>query len=188
MKTSHYFQIRFISVCVFIFFITGPVRAVPESGKWVVENKQIKLEMIARTPEQMAAFYEARGFPRKVLDEVKKMCFITVGVTNKSRDIIWMRLANWTFSLPQGSLKRFHRNELKARWQQFGLAQRHQSTFRWTLIPEVLDYRPEEHEGGNIVLPRTGSSFSLRAEFVMGANEQGKHISIQLNDLRCTED
>ena len=188
MKTANYVQIRFISGCLLALFMAEPILAAPAKNTWVVENKYIKLEMIARTPEQMAAFYEARGFPKAAIRELARMCFITTSLKNKSRDVIWMKLANWKFTGKQGSLKRFHRNELKARWQQIGLAQQYQSTFRWTLIPEVLDYRPDEREGGNIVLQRTGKPFSLQAQFVMGTEQDGKHLSVKIDDLRCAED
>jgi len=188
MKTANYFRTHYILVYVASLLMAGSAFAQSEATSWVVENKHIKLEMIARTPEQMAAFYEARGFPKTAIQELKQLCFITTGVTNKSHEIIWMKLANWQFTTKQGSLKRFHRNELKARLQKTDLAQQYLSTFRWTLIPETLDYRPEEREGGNIVLPATAEVFSLHAEFVMGAEKTGKHISIQLNNLRCAKD
>ncbi len=188
MKTAHYFQLQSMSVCLAVLLMARPVLAISEADSWVVENRYIKLEMIARTPEQMAAFYEARGFPKTAIRELSQMCFITVGLTNKSRDVIWMKLANWKFISKQGPLKRFHRNELKARWRQIGLAQQYQSTFRWTLIPEVLDYRPDEREGGNIVLQRTGEPFSLQAQFVVGAEQQGETIAVQIDDVRCAED
>jgi len=188
MKIANYFQIRFIAASLPALFMGGLVLAAPSKDNWIVENKYIKLEMIARTPEQMAAFYEARGFPKTAIRELGQMCFITVRLTNKSHDVIWMKLDNWKFTSKQGRLKRFHRNELKARWQQIGLAQQYQSTFRWTLIPEVLDYRPDEREGGNIVLQRTAEAFSFQAQFVMGAEEDGRSISIRINNLRCAED
>lgn len=188
MKTAHYIQIQSMLVCLTALLMAGPLLAVPAQNKWVVENKYIKLVMIARTPEQMAAFYEARGFPKTVIRELDKMCFITTSLRNKSQDVIWMKLANWKFTSKQGSLKRFHRNELKARWQKIGLAQQYQSTFRWTLIPEVLDYHPGEREGGNIVLQRTGEAFSFQAQFVIGAKDDGKSLSVQINNLRCAED
>ncbi len=188
MKTANYFRIQYILIYFASLLMAGSAFALPEATRWVVENEHIKLEMIARTPEQMAAFYEARGFPKTAIQELNQMCFITTGVTNKSREVIWMKLANWTFTNKQGSLKRFHRNELKARLQKTDLAQQYLSTFRWTLIPETLDYRPEEREGGNIVLPGTSEPFNLHAAFVMGDEKTGKRISIELNDLRCAKD
>jgi hypothetical protein len=63
-----------------------------------------------------------------------------------------------------------------------------QSTFRWTLIPETLDYLPGEHEGGNIILPFTDKPISLTATFATGGNKQGETITITTDKLFCAED
>jgi len=190
MNAMRYFRIPSLSMCLAALFMTTSAWAAsaPDEIR-VAENAYLRLEMIARTPEQMAAFYEARGFPKAAIHELDRFCFITTSVTNKTREVIWMRLANWIFTDKEGQvLKRVHRKDLLARLQKIGLAQQYRSTFRWTLIPEVLDYRPEEREGGNIALPRTTKPFHLKAEFVMGAKEEGKHIFVELDDLRCVED
>ena len=62
-----------------------------------------------------------------------------------------------------------------------------QSTFRWTLIPETLDYLPGEHEGGNIVLTFTKEPISVTATFATGENKQGEKISITIDKLFCAE-
>ena len=63
-----------------------------------------------------------------------------------------------------------------------------QSTFRWTLIPEQLDYLPAEREGGNILLPFTKDPISVTATFATGNNKQGKKITITSDKLFCAED
>jgi len=63
-----------------------------------------------------------------------------------------------------------------------------QSTFRWTLIPETLDYLPYEREGGNIILPFTKDAITLKAAFATGENKQGKTITISTDKLFCAQD
>jgi hypothetical protein len=63
-----------------------------------------------------------------------------------------------------------------------------QSTFRWTLLPEALDFRPDESEGGNITLERTAESFALEARFAVGADRTGGDIEVRLDGLHCAED
>lgn len=152
------------------------------------ENEHLKLVLIPRTPDQMAAFYEARGFPGNALSVISNLCFITVGIKNKRRDILWLNLDNWSFYTNNSYIRRIHRSEWPERWNKLEVPQRLQSTFRWTLLPETLDFRPDENEGGNIILPRITGSFSLVAKFLTGADKQGKEIRIQLNDLACAED
>lgn len=153
-----------------------------------IEAPELEVKFMPRTPNQMASFYEARGFPRAMRDVLKKQCFITVGILNKSKTKIWLDLSNWQFSAGGKPLKREHRDYWKKRWQAMGMPLSKQSTFRWTLIPETLDYLPDEHEGGNIVLPFTDKPISLTATFATGDNKQGKKITISTDKLFCAED
>ncbi len=153
-----------------------------------VTTPELEIKFKARTPNQMASFYEARGFPKAMRDILKQQCFITVGILNKSQTKIWLNLSSWQFSIAGKPLKREHRDYWKKRWQDMGVPLNKQSTFRWTLIPETLDYLPGEHEGGNIVLPFTDRTISLTATFATGENKQGKRLTVTTDKLFCAED
>ncbi len=152
-----------------------------------VKTAELEMKFMARTPDQMVSFYEARGFPKAMLDVLKQQCFITVGIQNNSDDKIWLDLSTWTFSSAGKPIKREHRDYWKKRWQEMNIPLSKQSTFRWTLIPETLDYLPGEHEGGNIVLPFTKEPISVTATFATGENKQGEKISITIDKLFCAE-
>ena len=165
----------------------------------VVTNMQATLPIIIKTPEmeidftprsadQLGSFYEARGFPKEMRDVLRQQCFITVGILNSSNTKIWLDLSSWRFSVEGKPLKREHRDYWKKRWQDMGIPLSKQSTFRWTLIPEALDYLPGEHEGGNIILPFTKKPISLTATFASGEDKQGKTITITTDKLFCAED
>ncbi len=51
------------------------------------ENEQILMVLVPRAPEQMAAFYEARGFPQNAIDLITDTCFVTVHIENKSQQV-----------------------------------------------------------------------------------------------------
>lgn len=152
------------------------------------ENDRLKLRLIPRSPAQMAGFYEARGFPAPMIDELKQACFITVGIHNKSNDILWLDLGNWQFSLDGQPLRRIQRNEWKTRWKKMGVPLASQSTFRWTLLPEQLDFHPGEREGGNITLERVSGEFTLSAHFDRGAQRQAAPLRVHLKGLQCAKD
>jgi hypothetical protein len=61
------------------------------------------------------------------------------------------------------------------------------STFRWTLIPETLDYLPDEEEGGNIILPRVSGPIQVKASFPTGEHKQGPVINIEFDRLFCAD-
>ena len=151
-------------------------------------DERLTVRLTPRTPQQMAAFYEARGFQPAMIDVVSAQCFITVLIKNTSADIVWLDLAQWTFHDADGRLERRHRDDWRRQWQVLDIPLAHQSTFRWTLLPERLDFRPGEHEGGNIILPRTGRPITISARFDAGTDRSGKPILVELNNVRCAED
>lgn len=154
----------------------------------ILFDQGVELSFTPRTPQQMAAFYEARGFPQAMIEILSQQCFITVRVHNKSKDVVWMDLASWQFSSNGQTVHRYHRNEWKKRWQDMNMPQASQSTFRWTLLPEKLDYQPDEAEGGNIILPATDTPLTLELDFRTGADKQGSVIHIRYQSLYCAQD
>ncbi len=141
-----------------------------------------------RTPNQMSAFYEARGFPPPMVSLLSKQCFITVRIHNTGQQTIWLDLNNWEFSSEGKPLRRFHRSHWKPVWKDMQVPMAKQSTFRWTLIPEQLDYQPQEAEGGNIILPRVSTRISLKARFNTGPDQKGPVITYTNDKLQCAYD
>ena len=154
----------------------------------VIQTPELEIELAPRTPNQIGSFYEARGFPKSMLKVLRKQCYISVRITNNSNQTIWLELSNWEFSSAGKTIKREHRDYWKDRWTDMGIPLNKQSTFRWTLLPETLDYLPGEHEGGNIILPFSNQAISLTASFNTGENKQGKPITITTDKLFCAED
>lgn len=154
----------------------------------IIKTPEMELAFVPRSPNQMSSFYEARGFPKMMLETLKGECFITVGIQNNSDTKIWLDLSNWEFSSAGKTLTRESRDYWKQRWQTLNAPLNKQSTFRWTLIPETLDYLPGEHEGGNIILPFSKDYITLKATFATGENKQGKTITITTDKLFCAED
>ena len=153
-----------------------------------VSNAHIDVQFAPRTPHQIMSFYEARGFPAQMIDILSHQCFITVRIHNKSKQKVWHDLARWRFSHNGKPLKREHRNYWLDKWQSMDMPQASISTFRWTLLPESLDYLPDEEEGGNIILPRVDGPITVNATFRSGDNKQGPDISIVYDRLYCAED
>jgi len=152
-----------------------------------VSTEHIEIQFAPRTPNQLMSFYEARGFPSEMIDILSQQCFITVRIHNKSKEIIWHDLATWQFSHNGKPLKRAHRNYWLDKWHTMNIPQASISTFRWTLIPETLDYLPDEEEGGNIILPRVNGPIAVTASFTTGDDKQGDELYIEYNDLYCAE-
>lgn len=148
-------------------------------------HSALHVDLEPRTPEQVSAFYAARGFPRQMVEILSNQCFITVRIHNTSDEVIWLELANWRFIADGEPLTRLHRDAWKARWQAMDVPLSSQSTFRWTLLPETLDFQPGEREGGNIILPSSTGSISVRAEFATGRDGKGPVIRRSFDNVHC---
>jgi hypothetical protein len=151
------------------------------------ESDQLLINLSPRTPQQIAAFYEGRKFGEAMIEVLREQCFITVFIKNKTRDILWLDLDHWQFYNADGPITRHDRAYWKARWQQMHIPLAHQSTFRWTLLPEQLNYLPDEREGGNIVLPRDTRPFTIEARFDTGPERGGQPIHVTLDKLQCAD-
>ena len=169
--------------CLLLVLLAALNATAGAAGKAAVE-----LDFKPRTPNQMSAFYEARGFPEAMIRPLHEQCFITVRVTNTGKDVVWLDLANWLFTVNGKPVQRYHRNDWLGKWKRMGMPAAHRSTFRWTLIPETLDYQPGESEGGNIILPRVKGPIHLHAEFATGADRKGPPLRLDVDKLRCAED
>jgi hypothetical protein len=168
------------------FSVAAAAADKPESFGF--ENAQLQVHLMSRTPNQMAAFYEARGFPKNMVETLKGYCFLTVGIRNKSRDVLWLDVDQWHFVALGGEVERMQRSRWKELWTAMAVPQAAQSTFRWTLLPETLDFRPDEGEGGNVVLKRIDTPFSLTARFATGEDKQGGAIEVRIDGIQCAND
>lgn len=163
-----------------LLVLSGTAIAAPDS--------RVEITFRPRSPEQMSAFYEARGFPAPMIELLAKQCFITVRVHNTGKNTIWLDLSRWRFTTQGKEITRYHRKYWLQKWQQMNVPLAKQSTFRWTLIPEVLDYQPDEAEGGNIILPQVKGPISLNAEFASGPDKRGTPVKVRYDNLHCAED
>ncbi len=153
-----------------------------------IENDQILIVLIPHAPEQMAAFYEARGFPRDAIDLIRQTCFVTVHIENKSRSTIWLEQKNWRTSSNSKPLPRLGRDYWDRQWNEINLRLASRSTFGWTQLPLVRDLQPDEPVGGNIIFPGTTESFDLEARFYIGQDKRGGMLVTRFENIQCPED
>ena len=189
MRTIQYLYILVLSMglSASVFASDPALESVTAKGNRY-ENKLFRIRYIARTPNQIAAFYEARGFPDFAINEVRKVCFITFGVGNKSDQKLYHDLNQWQFTNADGPVKRVLRPDWKARWKELGLEKRFQSTFRWTLMPEKLDFYPQEGEGGNLIFLRTGKPLTITAHIRIGEGDKTSLHQVTFKNIQCTTD
>lgn len=157
-----------------------------------IEHKGIVMHVRVRTPAQIRAFYEARGFPQAALDLLARSCFLSVGIVNGSRQIVWLEPARFDISTEDHGRRRplelrDHR-WWQARWSSLAVDKPQQATFGWTLLPLSRDLRPDEPVGGNIVIERVSGPVFITARFDLGRERLGGRFLLQLPPLVCKSD
>ena len=167
----------------------SPTGSAPlKPNQYRAENDLVRIRLTARTPDQIRAFYEARGFPPDALKELAQTCFITIGILNKSRRVVWHKLDHWIFYSNGEELTRFRRKHWNQRWQALAVRAGLRATFRWTLLPEELDFQPDEGEGGNIILPRVRTPITIKAVFYKETIAAQNAVNLHIGDIRCAVD
>jgi hypothetical protein len=184
---------RLTLVLAALLVVTAPAAAAPwKDGETppgpYVENDRLFMLLRLHTPEQISAFYEARGFPPPALERIRRTCFITTHVSNKSDDVLWLETANWRITQDGRPVKRLDRAYWNGVWDEISLPQAKRATFGWTQLPDVRDLQPTEPVGGNIVLPRNARPYTIQANFHTGADKRKDMISVDFENLQCPED
>ena len=173
--------------CLLLWLLCWPLFSFAADTRIVRDGLSFYLS--ARTPEQTDAFYSARGLPQPAVQAIAQTCFLTVGLHNRSADIVWLDLAQWRFADASGrEIMRISLPEWAARWQKMGVPLAAQATFGWTQLPETRDMQPDEDVGGNVPLIPPPGEFTLVARFPTGATGKGKPIIISVPGLTCPRD
>ena len=152
------------------------------------EDERVTMRLVIRTPEQLSAFYQGREFNRAAIDRILDTCFITPIIRNKTFDVLWLELDHWRFDAGGRAIPRIKRDYWPAKWREADLPQAQQSTFGWTLMPEVRDLRLDESVGGSVVIPMQSQPFTLTANFHTGTDKQGDIKSIVFEGIECATD
>ena len=107
---------------IIILFIGAGSIVLAADKDLVFENEKIKLQLFPRTPNQMAGFYEAREFPKEMVDVLTGFCFMTVVIHNKTKNVFWMDVDDWKFVSYTGEVQRIHRKQWQSRWEKMNIA------------------------------------------------------------------
>jgi len=152
------------------------------------EDSEVSVRLVLRTPEQLSAFYQGREFNQAAIDRILETCFITPIIHNKTLDVLWLELDNWQFDADKRAIARIKRDYWPEKWREAGLPQAQQSTFGWTLMPEVRDLRLDESVGGSVVIPMQSRPFTMTANFHTGMDKKGKIKTIVFEGIQCVSD
>lgn len=153
-----------------------------------INTRQYRIRLNPRTPEQIAAFYYGRGFPSAMVKKIQTLCFITIGVRNKTNGLLLLDFNNWKFQSAKGQVKRYTRTHWIAQWKKNQFPLRTIATFRWTVLPEKYEFQPDEGEAGNILLERTDQAFSINATLHLKRGNKTESLAVTFPTMKCASD
>jgi len=163
--------------------------AAPDDGRLTFREQGFTMAVTARTPDQIAAFYSARGFPRDAVQRLTQACFITVSMRNETGKVVWLEPEEWRIVDRDGHVvNRITRQQWDQLWETMNLPEANRATFGWTQLPDQRDLQPGEAVGGNITLVRIPGEFALTARFSTGQDRKGGVLSMQVPRLKCALD
>lgn len=170
-----------------LLLLTSSTTAVEteNADPYSIKNQWFTFRLISRSPEQMAAFYEGRGFSPVAIARIKKACFFTAVMRNHGAEVVWLELSRWKFQTEFGPVQRINRQQWQTYWNQDKVPLAQQATFGWTLFPETRNLQPSEPVGGNITLPLMDEPFTFSAEFHLGDQRKSGNIRITLENVQC---
>lgn len=183
----YFYSLASTFILLLALFISSTELIAAEKKNNVYEDDDIYLRFVFRSAEQVAAFYEGRGFPKAAINRIVQSCFVTVILKNKSNDIIWVDINNWVFEANGKIFERYKQSYWDKQWDEIKLKQAHRSTFSWTLFPETRDLQVDESVSGNIPLPVQTQGFSLTLNFSAAENKKGKMKTFKVNDMYCKD-
>ena len=155
------------------------------NNRYHYQDDRVRISITPRTPEMTTAFYYARGFPAKVIDTLKKQCFLTITIRNTSRDTLQHNIGKWVITSSGQPVMPLTRQYWFDWFRSQNIPLSIQSTFRWTLLPDALDFFPGEGEGGNIILPYTDQPFSVQMKFKLISNNMTQPFNVTFPEVRC---
>jgi hypothetical protein len=182
------FQLACLLVAIPVVAQVADTGLVDEKTRYRVEIEDFEMRVIPRTPDQMSAFYEGRGFGKEMLMAIRAACLMTVIIRNRSSRIVWLEPGRWRLTTVTGqSVRRLTREHWRATWEGIKAPLAHRSTFGWTQLPTVRDLRPAEPVGGNLALVPVSGPFTLEARFATGENKKGPEWVLKIPDLSCPQ-
>ncbi len=175
-------------LAVAVFALTSGFPSLAQDAPTAIryDRQGIAMTITPRTPEQITAFYAARGFPDDAVRALSHACLLTVTITHRREDSLWLEPGRWRFTDARGkSVARLDRAYWNALWERMAVPLANRATFGWTQLPESRDLLSGEPVGGNVAIERTAGPLQIEARFRTGADGRGPEVIVKLEGLAC---
>ena len=164
-----------------------PVRVDPETGAatYEIQAQGVSVSLTQLLPDQVRAFYVARGFDLADADVFADACvYMTVLRNDTAPGEIDFRLSDWEVRHNEEVRPLPPLDDWLAQWTARGVPDSARLAFRWAQFPSEQTYAPGEWNQGMLAtgLP-PGSRFDLIARWRIA----DQTYEVKLDDVHCTD-
>jgi hypothetical protein len=164
-----------------------PVRVDSETGAATYETQAhgVNVSLTQLLPDQVRAFYVARGFDLDDADVFAEACvYMTVLRNDTAPGELDFRLSDWEVEHKGETRALPPLDDWLAQWEARGVPDSARLAFRWAQFPAEQSYAPGEWNQGMLAtgLP-PGSRFDLIARWTIA----DQTYEGRLDDVRCTD-
>lgn len=160
----------------------------PGSGveSWELRTHGVYLRLTQILPDQLRAFYSARGFDAAAVELIATgaCVFQTIFRNESATDAIEFNLADWRSVTAKGEQPLKLERDWQKQWEQRGVSSAARTAFRYALYPTQHRYEIGDWNMGMTTVTATpGSRFDLR--FVW--RERHERHEALLRGVRCAK-
>lgn len=153
--------------------------------RWGSEGLGIQLTQLQ--PDQIRAFYLARGLSRTAVEQLAKTCFFQMEVRNsrsQGTPPIHLPLSAWRLVEPTGSRTVLLVTDWLQKWGETTVSGPARIAFRWALFPARQTFHAGDRNWGMLSTGlETGSVFDLDVLWQSGEEQR----TVRMQRLRCAD-
>lgn len=156
---------------------------------WLIQDNNIEIQLNPLMPEQVRAFYLARGFSNKVIELIAHSCVYQTVIKNISAEnnarSVSVDLSNWRLIDERGESGIESKSSWQQKWSDMGETESAIIAFQWATFPWQQDFELTGDYGWGMILlgPITGESFDLIARWKVG----GTPFQQKIEQLNCPD-
>lgn len=191
--TSGYIRSIIFILMLFSFFsscyaeIVKSTKAETNMKSWKISDLGVELELIQRMPEQTQAFFQARGFPREIANQIGNSCVLQTIAKNTFKkstdDDIFISLKDWGVRV-NGKVQMVKLKEIwDKEWAQNEITIAARLAFRWSMFPTEQTYKPsgDFNWGMTSIGLAPGEVFDLHVVWWQGKQRK----DLWINAIQC---
>ena len=186
-----------VIVFLFLMQLSAAVMAVQSKGVdpdsklkfWEIREKNMRLRLVQRLPDQTRAYLLSRGFTTTQANSIATSCvFQTIFENTAEPDsgkALSYDLKQWTVIHQQKKTKLKTREDWARQWEKQAVVPAARIAYHWSLFPTRQTYQAGDHNWGMAVFNlKPGAIFTLQLSWTQAGKNQARTIK----GIQCSPD